>query len=76
MDVLTNLIVVIIWQNLDGKEPVYNAGDLVSIPESVRPPWRREWQLTPVFFLEKPLDRGTWRATAQGVVKSWTQLSD
>ena len=26
--------------------------------------------------LEKPLDRGTWRATVQGFAKSRTQLSD
>jgi len=26
--------------------------------------------------LEKPLDRGTWRATVHGFSKSWTQLSD
>ena len=25
-------------------------------------PWRRKWQLTPVFFLENPMDRGAWRA--------------
>ena len=23
-----------------------------------------------------PMDKGTWRATVHGVVKSWTQLSD
>ena len=26
--------------------------------------------------LENPVDRGAWRATVQGVAKSWTQLSD
>ena len=26
--------------------------------------------------LENPKDRGAWRATARGVIKSWTQLSD
>ena len=26
-------------------------------------PWRRKWQLTPVFFLGKPMGRGAWRAT-------------
>ena len=23
-------------------------------------PWRREWQPTPVFFLENPMGRGAW----------------
>ena len=26
--------------------------------------------------LENPMDRGAWRATVDGVTKSWTQLSD
>ena len=38
--------------------------------------WRREWQPTPVFLLENPIDRGAWWATVHGVTKSWTQLSD
>ena len=38
-------------------------------------PWRRKWQLTPVFFLENPMDRGAWWATVHGVVKSWTWLN-
>ena len=29
-------------------------------------PWRRAWQLTPV-FLENPMDRGAWWATVPGV---------
>ena len=33
-----------------GKESAYNAGDLGSIPGFGKIPWRREWQLTPVFF--------------------------
>ena len=27
-------------------------------------PQRREWQLTLVFFLEHPMDRGAWQASA------------
>ena len=38
--------------------------------------WRREWQLTPVFFFEIPMNRGAWRATVHGVTKNWRQLSD
>ena len=26
--------------------------------------------------LETPMDRGAWRATVHGVIKSWTRLSD
>ena len=26
--------------------------------------------------LEKPMDRGAWRATVHGVAKSWTRLSN
>ena len=26
--------------------------------------------------LENPMDRGAWQATASGVTKSWTRLSD
>ena len=28
------------------------------------------------FCLENPMDGGAWEAAAQGVVKSWTRLSD
>ena len=35
----------------DGKESDYNSGELDSIPGSVRKPWKRKWQPTPVFFM-------------------------
>ena len=35
----------------NGKESDYNAGELDSIPGSVRKPWRRKLQPTPVFFM-------------------------
>ena len=25
--------------------------------------WRRKWQLTPVFCLENPIDKGAWQVT-------------
>ena len=31
--------------------------------------WRRQWQPTPVFLLENPMDRGTWQATVHGVAR-------
>ena len=34
----------------DGKESTCNAGNLGSIPELGRCPWRRAWQPTPVFL--------------------------
>ena len=34
----------------DGKESACNEGDLGSIPEVGKIPWRREWQPTPVFL--------------------------
>ena len=36
-------------------------------------PWRRKWLPTLVFFLENPMDRGAWQATAHGIAKSQTQ---
>ena len=39
-------------------------------------PWRREWQPTPVFLPENPMDRGAWQAPVQEVTKSQTNLSD
>ena len=37
-------------------------------------PWRRDWQLPPVFFLENPMDTGAGGATVHGVSKSWRRL--
>ena len=36
-----------------GKESACSAGDLGLIPGSGKIPWRRKWQPTPVFLLEK-----------------------
>ena len=32
-------------------------------------PWRRKWQLTPVFLPGKSMDRGAWLATVHGVAR-------
>jgi len=37
----------------DDKESTCNVGDLGSIPGLGRFPWRRAWQLTPVFLLRE-----------------------
>ena len=37
-------------------------------------PWRRAWQLTPVFLPGEPLYRGAWWATGHGFAMSRTQV--
>ena len=44
-----------------------DARDVDLVPGLGRFPWRREWQPTPVFFLENPMDRGAWQMTVHGV---------
>ena len=39
-------------------------------------PWRREWLPTPVFLHGESHGQRSWRATAHGVTKSQTQLSN
>ena len=58
----------------DPSENVENTGDMGSISGSGRPQ-EEEMVSTPVFFLGKPMDRGSWWATVHGVTKSRTQLS-
>ena len=59
----------------DGKESACNARDRFD-PWVRKIPWRSEWQLSPIFLLENPMDRGAWRTTVHGVTKSWTRLRD
>ena len=57
------------------KNPLANAGDLRDVESThwVRKiPWRRAWQPTPEFFLEKPVDRGASGALVHRVAKSRT----
>ena len=60
----------------DSKESACNAGGPSSIPGSGRSP--REGNGNPLQYscLENSMDRGAWWATAHGVTKSRTQLSD
>ena len=44
----------------DGKESTCNSGDLGSIPESGRTPWRRKWQPTPVFLPREFHGQNPW----------------
>ena len=54
----------------NGKESVYNAGYLGSIPGSGRSPGERNG------CLENSMDRGAWWATVHRAAKSRTQLSN
>ena len=44
----------------DGKAPVYNAGDLGSIPGSERSPGEGNGNPLQYYCLEKPMDKGAW----------------
>ena len=49
-----------------------NAGDLGSIPGSGRSPGEGNGKSLQYSCLENPMDRGAWRATVHGVLKSQT----
>ena len=53
-----------------------NVGDLGSIPGSGRSPGEGNGNPLQYSGLENPMDGGAWWATAHGVAKSRTQLSD
>ena len=52
----------------DGKESACMQETLFD-PWVRKIPWRREWQNTPVFLLESPMDSGAWRATVYGAAQ-------
>ena len=60
----------------EGKESTCNAGDPGSIPGLGRSPGESNGSPLQYPCLENSMDRGAWRATARGVTKSWTQLSN
>ena len=60
----------------DGKESACNAGDLGSISGSGRFPGGGHGNPLQYSCLEIPMDKGAWQATAHGVAKSQTQLSN
>ena len=60
----------------DCKESACNAGDAGSFPGSGRSPGEGNDNPLQYSYLENPMDRGGWRATAPRVAKSQTQLSD
>ena len=60
----------------DGKASVYNAGDPGSSPGLGRSPGEGNSNPLQYYCLEKPMERGAWKAAVYGVAKSWTRLSD
>ena len=58
------------------KASASNAGDLGSIPGSGRSPGEGNGNPLQYSCLENPMDGGAWWATAHGVAKSRTRLSD
>ena len=60
----------------EGKASAHNAGDLGLIPGSGRSPGEENGNPLQYSCLENPTDRAAWGATAHGVTKSQTQLSD
>ena len=56
----------------DSKEPVYNAGDLGSIPGSGRSPGEGNGDPLQYSCLENYIGRGAWQITVHGVTESDT----
>ena len=54
-----------------GKESSCNVETQVRSLGWEDPPWKREWQPTPVFLPGNPTDGGAWQATVHGVAKHW-----
>jgi len=56
----------------DSKESTHNAGDLGSIPGLGGSTAEENGYPLQYSYLENPMDRGAWQATAHGVTKSQT----
>ena len=56
----------------DDRESACNAGDPGSTPALGRSPGEGNGYPLQYSCLENPMDRGAWRATVPGVMKSWT----
>ena len=71
---------LLIWQmhftldSSDGKESVYNVGDLGSIPGPAKSLGEENGNPLQYSCLENLVDRGAWWATVHGVAKSQTRL--
>ena len=71
---LTYYFILGLQQWLRGQESACNAGDTGSIPGSGRSPGKGNGNPLQYSCLENRMDRGAWRATVRGVIKSWTRL--
>ena len=78
---LLNSLYIIIYLGFPGGSVIKNlpvnaedAGDTGSIPGSERSPGGAIATHSSIFCLGNSVDRGAWRATVHGVVKSQTQL--
>ena len=60
----------------DGKESACTAGDLGLIPGSGRFPGEGNSNPLQYYCLKNPMDRGAWRDTVHGIIKSPAQLSN
>ena len=56
------------------KNPPASAGDAGSVHGSGRSPREGHGNSLQCSYMGDPMDRGAWRATVHGLVKSWTQL--
>ena len=78
----THTVIYIRWDSStlpggsDGEEFSCNAGDLDSIPGLGRSPVEGHGNPLQYSCLENPMGRGAWWATAHGVTRSQTRLSD
>ena len=61
---------------LSGKESTCQCRDMGSIPGLGRSPEEGTGNPLQYSCLKNSMDRGGWQATAHGVAKSWTQLSN
>ena len=60
----------------DGKESVYNAGDLGSIPGLGISPGEGNGNPLQYSCLENSMGKGAYWATVHGITKTWTRLSN
>ena len=67
---MVKIVILVMW--LRCKEFAYNTGDLGSIPGLGRSPGEGNGCPLQYFCLENSMDRGAWKATVHGVMKSWT----
>ena len=71
-----HIIISGVNKKIEKKLYTAHTGDAGSIPGLGRSPGEGNGNPLQYSCLKNPVDRGAWRATVQGVTKSWTQLRD